>query len=194
VIKGRRSIRRYKETRVENQTLEDILQAALWAPSAHNRQPWRWIILQNEDDRLTLARAMGKALVRTRTADGDDPLAIQKDVERSVERIRQAPVAIVACLDITVLDRYPDSERDHAEYLMAVQSVAMAGQNIMLLAHAEGLGSCWMCAPLFSPASVHEAFEIPEDWIPQGLILLGYPDSQGREPPRKPFKEVVRWI
>lgn len=194
MIKGRRSIRRYKETRVENQTLEDILQAALWAPSAHNRQPWRWIILQNEDDILTLARAMSKELVRTRAADGDDPLAIQKDIERSVERITQAPVAIIACLDMTVLDRYPDPERNHAEYIMAVQSVAMAGQNIMLLAHAEGLGSCWMCAPLFSPASVHEIFDVPEVWIPQGLILVGYPESQGREPSRKPLGEVVRWI
>jgi F420 biosynthesis protein FbiB-like protein len=194
VIKGRRSIRRYKGTGVEIQTLEKILQAAMWAPSPHNCQPWRWIIIQRDEDKLALARAMGNELARTRTIDGDDPHAIQKDVERSVERISKAPVAIVACLDITELDRYPDTERNQAEYLMAVQSVAMAGQNIMLLAHAEGLGSCWMCAPLFSPASVHETFDVPEVWKPQGLILLGQPDTQGHEPSRKSLGEVLRWI
>jgi coenzyme F420-0:L-glutamate ligase/coenzyme F420-1:gamma-L-glutamate ligase len=194
VIKGRRSIRRYKGTRVENQTLEKILQAALWAPSAHNRQPWRWIVLQRDEDKLVLANAMGKDLVRMRTADGDDPIAIQQDFEKSVERIGQAPVVIIACLDSSELDRYPDTDRSQSEYLMAVQSVAMAGQNIMLLAHTEGLGSCWMCAPLFSPASIHETFNVPEVWKPQGLILLGHPDSQEHDSSRKPLVDVVRWI
>jgi F420 biosynthesis protein FbiB-like protein len=181
-------------TRVEDQTLERILEAALWAPSAHNRQPWRWIIVRKEEDKRTLAEAMGQELVHARTADGDDPLAIQQDVERSIRRISQAPVVLIACLDMTEMDRYPDPERNHAEYVMAVQSVAMASQNIMLLAYEEGLGTCWMCAPLFSPKSVHESLNLPEAWIPQGMILMGYPDTQGRETSRKPLGDVMRWI
>lgn len=191
---GRRSIRRYKRTRPEDETLERILRAALWAPSAHNRQPWRWIILRKEADKHALAEAMGKELITARTADGDDPRAIQQDVERSVSRISQAPVVLIACVDRTELDRYPDPSRNEAEYLMAVQSVAMAGQNIMLLAYAEGLGTCWMCAPLFSPESVHETFKLPEAWAPQGLILMGYPDAKGGESSRRPLEEVLRWM
>jgi coenzyme F420-0:L-glutamate ligase/coenzyme F420-1:gamma-L-glutamate ligase len=151
-------------------------------------------VLQNGDDRLALAQAMGRDLARARTADGDDPGAIQQDVQRSVERISQAPVVIIACLDKNDLERYPDPGREQAEYLMAVQGVAMAGQNLMLLAHAEGLGTCWMCAPLFSPASVHATLDIPETWDPQGLVLLGYPDTPGRKRSRKSLDEVVRWI
>ena len=137
---------------------------------------------------------MGQDLIRARTADGDDPHAIQQDFERSVQRISEAPIVLIACLDMTEMDRYPDPARNQAEYLMAVQSVAMAGQNIMLLAYEQGLGTCWMCAPLFSPRSVHATFPLPEAWIPQGMILMGYPDASGRETSRKPLGEVARWI
>ncbi len=194
VIEGRRSIRRFRELAIERELVEKILSAANWAPSAHNRQPWRWIVLENAGHKKALAEAMGQDLIRTRTADGDDPLEIQQDYERSVGRIGQSSVAIIACLDMTEMDDYPDQGRNQAEYLMAVQSVAMAGQNIMLLAHAEGLGTCWMCAPLFSPESVHTVFDVPDTWMPQGLILLGYPAGPGREKPRKSLSEVVRWI
>ena len=66
------------------------------APSAHNRQPWRWIVLRDIEDKRNLAEAMGRDLVRTRINDGDDPKAIQHDYERSIERITSAPVVIIA--------------------------------------------------------------------------------------------------
>lgn len=171
-----------------------MIEAALSAPSPHNRQPWRWIVVENDERRLALAEAMASELIRTREADGDAEEDIQRDAQRSIERISQAPVALIACLDMSEMDRYPDPERERAEYLMAVQSVAMAGQNFMLLAQAEGLGTCWMCAPLFSPSSVHATFDIPETWHPQGMILVGYPAAPGRERSRKALDEVVRWI
>lgn len=149
--------------------------------------------MQDDRKKQNLAEAMGRELSRARIADGDDPQDVERDVERSIKRISQAPIVLVACLDMTEMDRYPDPQRNQAEYLMAVQSVAMVGQNIMLLAYAEGLGTCWMCAPLFSPSSVHEAFDIPPEWIPQGLILLGHAETAVNLPNRKPLKEVVRW-
>lgn len=149
--------------------------------------------MQDDRKKQNLAEAMGRELSRARIADGDDPQDVERDVERSIKRISQAPIVLVACLDMTEMDRYPDPQRNQAEYLMAVQSVAMVGQNIMLLAYAEGLGTCWMCAPLFSPSSVHETFDIPPEWIPQGLILLGHAETAVNPPNRKPLKEVVRW-
>jgi coenzyme F420-0:L-glutamate ligase/coenzyme F420-1:gamma-L-glutamate ligase len=194
VVEGRRSIRRYMSKGVERSALMRILHAAMRAPSAHNRQPWRWIVIQDEARKRKLAEVMGQALVQARIADGDKPEEVLTDVGRSIERIRQAPVVLLLCLTMEEMDRYPDPERTQAEYLMAVQSVAMAGQNLMLSAHAEGLGSTWMCAPLFAPESVRSALDIPSDWTPQGLILVGYPDSPGRETTRKALDEVVRWI
>ena len=194
VIEGRRSIRRFEQTGVEPAVLLRILQAATRAPSAHNRQPWRWIVVQKDEDKRNLAVSMAEQLARARTADEDDPTEIKRDVERSIERISQSPVLMVLCLTMEEMDRYPDVDRNQAEYLMAVQSVAMAAQNLMLSAHAEGLGSCWMCAPLFSPERVREALDIHPEWIPQGIILLGYPNTPGRESARKPLEEVVRWL
>ena len=76
------------------------------------------------------------------------------------------------------MDTYADTRRTHAEYLMATQSVAMATQNLLLSAHALGLGACWMCAPLFVPETVRETLHLDADWEPQALITLGYPAEE----------------
>jgi F420 biosynthesis protein FbiB-like protein len=90
------------------------------------------------------------------------------------------------------MDRYPDARRADAERLMAVQSTAMALQNLLLLAHAEGLAACWMCAPLFCPDTVRTALDLPTDWQPQALITLGYPAASGRKRERRAVSEFVR--
>jgi nitroreductase len=73
---------------------------------------------------------------------------------------------------------------------MAIQSVAMAAQNLLLMAHVEGLGACWLCAPLFCQETVREALGLPDDYEPQGLIALGYPDET-RDKTRKPLTTRV---
>ena len=72
-----------------------------------------------------------------------------------------------------------------AEWTMAVQSTALACQNLLLAAHQAGLGACWMCAPLFCPDVVRDALTLSEDWEPQGLITVGYP-AQTRTSERAP--------
>ncbi len=89
-----------------------------------------------------------------------------------------AATLIVVCLTMEDMDRYPDARRQEAEHAMAVQSVAMAGQNLLLAAHAEGLGGVWMCAPLFCPQTVRTVLDLPPDYEPQGVIALGYPAEQ----------------
>jgi nitroreductase len=89
------------------------------------------------------------------------------------------------------MDVYADSRRARAEYLMAVQSVALAVQNLLLAAQAEGLGACWMCAPLFCGETVAAALDLPPGWQPQSLVTLGYPDSGGKPAQRRPLAESV---
>jgi nitroreductase len=89
------------------------------------------------------------------------------------------------------MDRYPDPLRAQAEWTMAVQSTAMAGAHLLLAAQAEGLGGCWMCAPLFCPDEVREALALPTSWVPQGLVLLGHAAEPGRARPRKPMSDIV---
>ena len=194
-IRTRRSIRRYMDQPIPAEMIERILTAATWAPSAHNRQPWRFAVLTAPETKERLARAMGNRLRADRLADGDDPEAVARDAQRSYTRLTGAPVVIVVCLTMADMDSYPDPRRRKAEYTMAVQSVAMAVQNLLLAAHAEGLGACWMCAPLFCPDTVREALALSEDWEAQAVITLGYPAGAGTLPaaPRKSLAEVTAW-
>jgi F420 biosynthesis protein FbiB-like protein len=187
----RRSIRRYTGQPVPGEVIERLLTAATWAPSAHNRQPWRLAILTAPEAKARLARAMGDRLRADRLADGDDPEAVARDADHSHVRLTGAPIVVVVCLTMADMDPYPDTRRKKAEYTMAVQSVAMAVQNLLLAAHAEGLGACWMCAPLFCPDTVCEALGLPEDWEAQALITLGYPASAGNPASRRPLADFV---
>jgi coenzyme F420-0:L-glutamate ligase/coenzyme F420-1:gamma-L-glutamate ligase len=191
LARGRRSIRRYEPREVPQSTLEALLEAAVWAPSAHNRQPWRFAIVRGAG-RERLARAMGARLRADLERDNAPQAVIEADVTRSYERLTGAPVVIVLCLSMVDMDTYPDARRQQHEWTMAVQSVAMAGQNLLLAAHAHGLGACWMCAPLFCPDVVQDALDLPPDWQPQGLITLGYA-AQTRDKARQPLVEKVVW-
>ncbi len=192
MLQSRRSLRRYTAEPVPQELLVRILESATWAPSAHNRQPWRFAVLRDLSTRVQLARAMGTRLVRDLTADGVPQQIIDEDVNRSYERITQASVLIVLCLTMEDMDCYPDEKRARSERIMAQQSVAMAGQNLLLAAHVLGLGACWMCAPLFCQDVVQTTLELPTHWEAQALITLGYP-AQSREKQRRPLDESVLW-
>ncbi len=193
LIQARRSVRRYAAWPVSPALIERLLTAAAWAPSAHNRQPWRFAVIQSDSIKTELATAMGDRLRADRLADGDSAQAVQADAARSRARLTSSPVVIAVCLSMAEMDRYRDTRRKKAEYLMAAQSAAMAAQNLLLAAHAEGLGACWMCAPLFCPNVVQAALDLPADWEPQALITLGYPADGGKAARRKPVESVVVW-
>ena len=192
VIRQRRSIRRYQERPISPELIDMLIEAAVWAPSAHNRQPWRLAILRSAASREALARAMGDQLRRDLEADGVPEAQILQDTGRSYQRMIGAAASIVLCLTMADMDRYADSARQAAEHQMAVQSTAMAGQNLLLMASASGLGACWMCAPLFCPDVVREVLALPADWEPQALITIGYPD-EARTKTRESLESRVVW-
>jgi F420 biosynthesis protein FbiB-like protein len=191
IIRGRRSVRRYAAAKLNPNLVDRLLLAAASAPSAHNRQPWRFAILDDAVWKDRLATAMGNRLREDRLADGDDPDEVERDVERSYARITEAPLVILVCLHIRDMDQYPDERRRAAEHVMAIQSTAMAMQNILLAAHAEGMGACIMCAPLFCGPTVAAALRLPEGWEPQSLVTLGPPASEGKERQRIPLDQIV---
>ncbi len=190
-IGARRSIRRYRTEALPWEQIERLLEAATRAPSAHNRQPWRFAILDEPKSKDRLARAMGARLRADRLADGDAEDVVERDIARSHGRITGAPAVIVVCLTLADMDGYPDARRAEAEYMMAAQGTAMAIGNLLLAARAEGLGACWMCAPLFCPDTVVETLGLPADWRPQALITLGRPADDGRARARKPLAELL---
>lgn len=193
LVRKRRAIRRYEDRAIPDELLERLLSTAMWAPSAHNRQPWRFAVLTSFASKDKLARAMGARLRQDRLRDGDAADMIERDVSRSYERISGAAAVIPFFLSMSDMDQYPDRRRNEAERLMAVQSVAMAVQNLWLLAAAEGLGACWLCAPLFVPDLVRETLAVPDDWEAQGLLTLGWP-AEERTKTRRPWQESVRFF
>lgn len=191
-LRSRRSVRRFKPSQVAAEVLERILQTATWAPNAHNRQPWRFVHLASTESRQKLVAAMSADFERVLRDEGKSEADIAAQLQRSRDRVLEAPEAILLCLDTDALDKYEDATRTHGEYLMGVQSVALAGGQLLLAAHAEGLAGVWICAPLFTPIEVAKALELESNWQAQGLILLGYPAKSSEPKPRVPVPELKR--
>jgi F420 biosynthesis protein FbiB-like protein len=193
LIRSRRSIRRYAERPVKRAVVMRLLEAAAWAPSAHNRQPWRFAVIEEAGARERLAGAMNAVLRADLAADGLPPEQIEAQARRRRERLTRAPVLVVLCMTMADMDDYPDPRRRQAEWTMAAQSLALAGGNLLLAAHAEGLGACWLCAPLFCPDVVRETLGLPADWEPQAFVSLGWPaEAPVRE--REPLETRVRFV
>lgn len=193
-LRSRRSVRRFLPNPVPEEAIGRILETATWAPSSHNRQPWRFVVLSSLSARARLAEAMGEPFRRDLLAGGMPAPEAEAAVERSRRRIQGAPLAILLCLDASLGDSYPDPRRRQAEHLMGVQSVALAGGWLLLAAHAEGLGGVWVCAPLFAPEAARRALELSVGWEPQGLLLMGYPQGLPPARPRQAVNEVARFL
>ena len=192
LAQSRRSIRRYVSTPVADELVEMLLKAAIWAPSAHNRQPWRFCVVKSAGVKHALSEAMAEAWRCDLAQDGVEHAAIERRIAISRTRVTGAPVLIVPCVTVEEMDSYPDAARNRAEWMMAAQSVALACQNLLLAAHAARLGACWMCAPLFIPALVRRVLELPDAWEPQALLTLGYP-AEEKQKERVPLYERVVW-
>jgi F420 biosynthesis protein FbiB-like protein len=192
-LRTRRSIRRFKTKPVPDSVLRDILHTATYAPSAHNRQPWRFIVLTDFPAKKHLSDAMAKEFQRDLEKDNLPPDEIKKRINKSRERITGAPVVIILCVDMSEMDEYPDTRRKKAEYIIATQSAANAGMQLLLAAHAEGLGGVWVCSPMFAQDTVQEALNISKMWEPQAMFLLGYPVEIPAFRGRKVLEEVVEF-
>jgi F420 biosynthesis protein FbiB-like protein len=194
IIKGRRSVRAYQPRAVPEEHLVEILEAARWAPSPHGRQPWRFVVVTQPEVRERLAAAMGATWRQQLALDRQDEAVINLRLEKSRQRILNAPALIIPCLYLEDLDRYPDPERQSAEMIMAIQSLGCAAQNMLLMAYSLGLDGGWMCAPLFCPDTVRAALALEQALTPHALITIGYAARDPLRRERRPLEElVVQW-
>jgi F420 biosynthesis protein FbiB-like protein len=135
---------------------------------------------------------MAEAYARDAKADGRPDEAVRARNKRSIMRICEAPLAVLALADEGCLP--PDAgRRETGERLLLVQSVAAAAQNLLLAVHAEELGACWICAPAFCPQTVRQALGLPEGWTAQALVLIGYPAETPEDHEKRALDEVVQW-
>lgn len=191
LVKSRRSIRHFKSAQVPRNIINAILDLARWSPSAHNAQPWRLVVIDDDELKKRLASEMGKAWLSDMHKDGVSKDKAERIVKvESWERITKSPVVIIACLTMEDMHKYPDKRRRKAEYLMAVQSVAAYIQTLLLLAHNEGIGACWICAPLFCQTAVRKILGLPKNIEPQAMIIMGYADEEPEPQQRKTLNEI----
>ncbi|NOX45258.1 MAG: nitroreductase family protein [Caldiserica bacterium] len=165
IIKGRRSVRRFKPDPIPDGDLAEILEAATWAPSAGNAQPWRFVVVRDRGLKAELvAAALGQGF------------------------IAEAPVVVVVCAD---LERARRAYGERGEGLYCIQDTAAATQNMLLAAHAKGLGNCWVGA--FSEEEVRAVLSLPDGLRPVAIVPIGRPAQEPRPRPRRPLEEVVEY-
>ena len=186
-IHERRSVRKYLPRQVPSELVEDVLIAAGWAPSAHNSQPWRFVVLADASVKRRLADAMADAWAADLAKDGAKVDAKMR--EERVEAFANAPVLILACSTMDGLRKFPDEKRQMCERDLAMQSLGAAMQNLLLVAHAEGLGACWFCAPGLCKETVRKVLKIPDAVEPEAFVIMGYPAETPSVPPKKSLAE-----
>ncbi len=161
-IKGRRSVRRFKDTAVGKDLIDELLSAAQMAPSAGNLQARDFVVVTNKITKQKLAQAaLGQSF------------------------IDKAPVAIVVVANIERSSRIYKSRGE----LYALQDATAAVMNLMLAAHSKGLATCWVGA--FDENAVADLLGIPDKTRPISIIPIGYPDEKPAAPPRMGLEKVV---
>ena len=195
-LQSRRSIRRFQSTPVSKDALVRILQTTLHAPSAHNRQPWRFVVIDNQKIKFHLSQDMAKEFRHDLTADGIDQQEMESRLARSISRINNAPIIIILCMDMSEMDVYSDKKglRARSERIMAIQSTAAAGLQLQLAALAEGLDTVWTCGPLFAQATVQRSLGLEKSWEPQAMFFLGYAAEKPKDKILKSLDEVVKFL
>lgn len=163
-IMTRSSVRAYTDRKVDEATLDTLLRAAMAAPTAGNKQPWRFVVI---DDKTTLQ-------------------TISEDFN-TMTMAKEAALAVVMCGDVTAT--FPGEGRDYW-----VQDVSAASENLLLAAHAMGLGAVW-CG-IYPLSERVEQFSrmlsLPADIIPMACICIGYPSGE-TTPKDKWHPEYIRY-
>ena len=184
LVKNRRSVRKYKNQAVDKDDILKILDAANWAPSAMNWQPWEFLVVSGE-----LIKSMGdsfKAVVEKIMRESEETAFDEKFVDFAA-RYGGAPVVIVV---LTRASEKPNVRKAN------IESTSAAMENLILAAADLGLGTCWMTGPLHDENNLRRILDISPDKEIVAVTPLGYPDEVPKLHPRldAELKQKVRWL
>jgi nitroreductase len=201
----RRSLRQFRDEPVPREVLERLIIAATTAPSATNRQPWRFAVVTSATTRKQIVAAVArrtdemKAIIRSSHHGGE----FENYGDFFVE-----PLEAAAAIIVPQYREYPDlianlitaGGGDPGEFHTASSmqaelcSTSAAIMTLLLMAHAEGLGACWMAGPMVARDEIHGLLGIKAPWQMVGAISVGYPvQPPDPKPVRKPVERVITW-
>jgi nitroreductase len=207
LIKGRRSIRKWKQEAVPEELLKKAVELATWAPNGGNFQGWRFVVVTNQAVIETMANAV--QAVADKISAWPEGAAWREEVERARKYssyFRNAPVCIgvfikkyVSAADKLLLAR--ESIDQEAKRILsyrrssptAIQSAAAAVTTLLLVLHDAGLGAVWLGAPLIAKKEIETLMKAPEEMSLVCLVAAGYPDESPQRD-RRPVEEVLEFI
>lgn len=186
-INTRRSIRKFTDRPVAEETVNAVLAAAILAPSGKNLQPWRFVVVAGDEKRTQMVRVMREGIADTKARGMETGTAIM-----TARVVEHAPVMIFV---FNPEGMHPWTSHSVGQMFMEtldIQSIGAAIQNMLLAAQDMGLGTLWMC-------DVWSAYQQLSSWLGESgelvaAVALGYPDEQPAARPRRPLSEVVRWF
>ncbi|MDI4650148.1 nitroreductase family protein [Cohnella hashimotonis] len=183
-IKGRRSIGKVKDEPVARELIEQVIEAATWAPSHHKTEPWRFVVLTGEGRGLlgrAYAAMAASAVAGMSEQDRADRLS------REEAKALRSPVVIVAVSSPAV---------DHPRAVLWEERAAAhaAVQNLLLAAYNAGLGAVWRTGDGLGHPEMVKAFELTGNEEIVGFIYIGYPDMNAPAAVRVPGTDKTRWI
>ncbi|MFW9875690.1 MAG: coenzyme F420-0:L-glutamate ligase [Candidatus Thorarchaeota archaeon] len=192
ILKNRRSYKLPFATKnVDKKIIEECIELARWAPSAHNGQFWRYIILERNKVRENLLNEMNKKLRFDLQKDGKSKDFINSKIERTRNNFIKAPYLILLCLDILDLEKYPDLNRNQNEFFLGIQSVSSSATYLLLAFEMKKLAACWYSAPLFAKEIIKNSLQLPKTFIPMAFFTVGYSLESMKTPKRKELNEII---
>jgi nitroreductase len=205
VLAGRRSVRQFTPVLPPRELIVRSIEAATHAPSGMNKQPWRFVIVTDGAVKAEMVARVSREIETILALLAGDEYAdkVGEYLRNYATLFRTAPVVInvlyreygqvIASLLARSDLSYPQNQEEAAN--PAMQSVSAAIQNLQLAAHAVGLATCWMTAPLFARDQLHELLEVESPWQLAAVVPIGYAASENTNGPRRlRLDRVIRWI
>lgn len=200
-IKGRTSIRRFKQAPVPDEDIRKIVDAGRLAPSANNTQPWSFLVIRDKAVLADMAEAVRLQIDRMIPYAEDGKQAQQLAAYKGTYYtfFEKAPVVIAVFMEgydagtNKLLGRMGHSAEDIMRLRPnpGLQSVAAAIEHMLLAAHALGYGSCWMTGPLIAQEAFEKLLGYGRDKFIAALLPVGVPDENPQTRPRKPLEELM---
>lgn len=202
-IKKRRSIRKFKSDEIPKEDIYEIIRVATLAPSAHNKQMWRFIAISNKE----VLKEMKRGIVKEIEEISSWPEV--KEAETKIKGMRaystffvKAPLVFAVLVKpyhsmVDELLKLEGLKKGQVELLhshVEIQSVAAAVENLLLAATEKGYGTCWMCGPLIAAPALEKILQVEKPWKLMALVTMGIPNQELKPKLLKDIDEVLEFV